>query len=134
MSACVICFLKDIFVMIQNWYIYTQLYHHIIGYNKWIRIVLLLFCLFVSFSHALTSSSFFWISLQKRVLLRRGGKGTINPWWPPHKKTKQTLPPPTLLSSSVSFEAAIESHVYQDIESFHCAPNYQVINLNVFLL
>ena len=35
----------------------------------------------------------FWISLQKRVLLRRGGKGKINPWWPPHKKTKQTLPP-----------------------------------------
>ena len=60
----------------MSWYIYTQLYHHIIGYNKWIRIVLLLFCLFVSFSHALTSSSFFWISLQNSWFFwRRGGKG-----------------------------------------------------------
>ena len=71
----------------------------------------------------------FWISLQKRVLLRRGGKGKINPWWPPHKKTKQTLPPsyPSFFISLFWFAHRIKCRFSVLWITF--IVNFEVINL-----
>ena len=87
MSA--ICFLKDIssYDTFKHNYISIQY----TGYSQWIRIVLLSFVCIVFFHQRLLH--FFEFPSRKRVLLRRGGKGTINPWWPPHKKTKQNPSP-----------------------------------------